>query len=221
MPAVPTETPVGKPPSVVIGKTQPSPTQLRAQDTIFFHQVRDRVPLLMIQPAEQDREPYLERRHVHHGPSLYHGSKTGPSLVLRIRHFALETREGPARLLESDSSVALQTGEMVHWEPSRPDFRVCPAGLLKASHEAASPRNAFVRRTEHTLKEASCARRTPTLRKDVQGSNPASQPRSVRLRPLDRVCRSLRSSGPLDEGSILTCVISAVAVPYCGRPVGR
>jgi hypothetical protein len=59
--------PHGKPPSVVIGETQAPPTQLRAQDAILFHQVRERVPLLAIQPADQDREPYLESRHVDHG----------------------------------------------------------------------------------------------------------------------------------------------------------
>jgi hypothetical protein len=70
--------PHGKPPSVVIGKAQPSPTQLRAQETIFFHQVRDRVPLLTVQPADQDREPYLERRHVDHAPESISQLENGP-----------------------------------------------------------------------------------------------------------------------------------------------
>jgi hypothetical protein len=42
------------------GAAQTPPIQLRAQDAILFHQVRERVPLLAIQPADQDREPYLE-----------------------------------------------------------------------------------------------------------------------------------------------------------------
>ena len=60
--------PHGKPPSVVIGEAQTPPTQLRAQDAILLHQVREHVPLVAIQPADQDREPYLESRQVDHGP---------------------------------------------------------------------------------------------------------------------------------------------------------
>jgi hypothetical protein len=59
--------PGGKPPSVVISEAQAPPTQLRPQDAILFHQVRERVPLLATPAADQDCEPHLERRHVDHG----------------------------------------------------------------------------------------------------------------------------------------------------------
>jgi hypothetical protein len=46
--------------SVIIGQAQASATQLRSQDTILFNQVRQSLPLLTIQPADQDYEPHLE-----------------------------------------------------------------------------------------------------------------------------------------------------------------
>jgi hypothetical protein len=56
---------------------QAPPTQQRAQDAILFDQVRERVPLLAIQPADQDREPHLARRHVDHGASLQDLANSG------------------------------------------------------------------------------------------------------------------------------------------------
>jgi hypothetical protein len=99
MPAVPPELPAQPPPSVVIGKAQPSPTQLRAQDAILFHQVRNHVPFLTSQPANQNREPHLERRHVDHRPESISQGKTSPSLVLNRAMGHFDTDEGGLRAL--------------------------------------------------------------------------------------------------------------------------
>jgi hypothetical protein len=43
-----------QPASIVIGQLKPVPRQVAAKDPILFHQIRDRLALLAIQPAGQD-----------------------------------------------------------------------------------------------------------------------------------------------------------------------
>jgi hypothetical protein len=43
----------------VIGETQPPPTQLPAQEAVFFDQVRDRLSFAALQPAGQDQQQHL------------------------------------------------------------------------------------------------------------------------------------------------------------------
>jgi hypothetical protein len=56
----------GESSSVVACKAQTSSAQLRSEHAILFDQVGQRLPLLTIQPADQDSEPHVESRHVDH-----------------------------------------------------------------------------------------------------------------------------------------------------------
>jgi hypothetical protein len=82
--------------SVIIGQAQASAAQLRSEDAILFHQVRQRLSLLTIQPADQDREPHLESRHVEHGANLYHKAEAwrdrAPSIEMWDSSGVKETR---------------------------------------------------------------------------------------------------------------------------------
>jgi hypothetical protein len=59
-----------QPPPVGIGELEPLLTQLASQDAVLLHQIRERLALLTIQPAGQDRKDHVESRHVDHGGSL-------------------------------------------------------------------------------------------------------------------------------------------------------
>ena len=54
--------PRGEPPPVVIGEAQAPPTQLPAQEAVFFDQIGDRLPLAALEPAGQDQQQHLEGR---------------------------------------------------------------------------------------------------------------------------------------------------------------
>jgi hypothetical protein len=74
--------PHGKPPSVVIGEAQTPPIQLRAQDAILFHQVRERPalgdPTSRSGPRTPSGEPTCRSR----ARVYITGRKLAPSLVL-------------------------------------------------------------------------------------------------------------------------------------------
>ena len=110
-----------QPASIVIGELEPLSTQLASKDPIFFHQIRDRLALLAIQPASQDGEHHLESGRVDHGRSLYHGPQVLPMSVdpvmghgvnkrlivprLLSREFTGTNRQFVAPLMCTDSSV--------------------------------------------------------------------------------------------------------------------
>lgn len=50
----------GEPPPVVIVQTQTPPTQLPAQEAVFFDQVGQRLPLPALEPAGQNQPQHLE-----------------------------------------------------------------------------------------------------------------------------------------------------------------
>ena len=87
-----------QPASIVIGELEPLSTQLASKDPIFFHQIRDRLALLAIQPASQDGQHHLESGRVDHGRSLYHGPQVLPMSVDPVMgHYGQEkgnVREG-------------------------------------------------------------------------------------------------------------------------------
>jgi hypothetical protein len=51
-------------------------TQLASNDAVLFHQIRDRLPLLAIQPGGEDGEHHVESRRVDHRESLRHAAKS-------------------------------------------------------------------------------------------------------------------------------------------------
>jgi hypothetical protein len=67
------------PPPAGIGELEPLLTQLASKDTVLLHQIRERLALLTIQPAGQNRKHHVESRHVDHGGSLEHGVTVGCS----------------------------------------------------------------------------------------------------------------------------------------------
>src|SRR5262245_935716 len=73
--------PHSKPTPIVIAQSQTLRTQLTAQDAILFDEIAKRLTFLTIQPARQDCEYHLQRRHVDHGGNLYHDQR---SVLLRI-----------------------------------------------------------------------------------------------------------------------------------------
>ena len=60
-------------PPVVIGQAQAPPTQLPPQHPILFDQVRQYLPLLAVQPADNTQEQHAESRDVDHGQELTSG----------------------------------------------------------------------------------------------------------------------------------------------------
>lgn len=54
-------------------------TQLASKDAVLLHQIRDRLPLLAIQPPGEDDEHHVESRRVDHRGSLQHAAKIGCS----------------------------------------------------------------------------------------------------------------------------------------------
>jgi hypothetical protein len=73
VPAYRQATPVG------IRELEPLLTQLASQDAVLLHQIRERLPLLAIQPAGEDGEHQVESRRVDHGGSLQHEPRIGSS----------------------------------------------------------------------------------------------------------------------------------------------
>lgn len=63
-----------QPTSIVIRELKPLATQLASKDPIFFHEIRDRLAFLAIQPASQNGK-HLYRGRVDHGSSLCHPAK--------------------------------------------------------------------------------------------------------------------------------------------------
>jgi hypothetical protein len=55
-----------------VGISEPDPllTQLASKDAVLLHQIRERLPLLAIQPAGEDGEQHVESRRVDHDGSL-------------------------------------------------------------------------------------------------------------------------------------------------------
>ena len=60
----------GETTTLVVRKVQPSPTKLLSEYPVFFDEVREGVPLLMVQPASQRHQHHLQRREVDHAPEL-------------------------------------------------------------------------------------------------------------------------------------------------------
>jgi hypothetical protein len=55
---------------VGIRELDPLLTQLASKDAVLLHQIRERLPLLAIQPAGEDGEHHVESRRVDHDGSL-------------------------------------------------------------------------------------------------------------------------------------------------------
>ena len=56
--------------AIVVREPQPTSTKLTPQESVFFDQVRDSVPLPAIQPTGQHHQHHLERGRVDHEPDL-------------------------------------------------------------------------------------------------------------------------------------------------------
>lgn len=94
------------------------PSQLRAKDAILFNQVRGRVRLLAIQPADQDREPHLERRHVDHDASLPRSRHFRKTFSLGVSSFVPETQLRPFYVCSDTACCVRCRGEIDCSDPS-------------------------------------------------------------------------------------------------------
>ena len=65
-----------QPSPVSIAEPKPLLTQLAAKDAVLLHQIRDRLPLVAIQPAGEDGEQDVEGRRVDH-PGVYNYNRVG------------------------------------------------------------------------------------------------------------------------------------------------
>jgi len=66
----------GETTTLVVRNVQPSPAKLLSEDPVLFDEVREGVPLLMVQPVSQRHQHHLQRREVDHAPELQHGRRT-------------------------------------------------------------------------------------------------------------------------------------------------
>ena len=145
-----------QPASIAIGEREPLPTQLASKDAILFHQIRDRLVLLAIQPAGQNDQHHLESGRVDHGWSLYHVAKlaarTGRSIV---GHFYEAARQ-VTRFVVADSVIANRPPVSAHGSSTSQEMcaRTGSSRLIVKPITSRGPSHFYARSVWHDIAPA-------------------------------------------------------------------